>query len=456
MRWRIATIAFSSQVILISGLMVCASIFLAFSASMAYISIVNSGQISYGPRFYIGQYANGTYYAFDRQNYINDPSYASALINNAMLSTSAQGGGAIVIRNGSYLLNVALIPQSNVNLTVLPGATIYEVTPANLGASIALLSANKGIQNFILDGGTWNANKGSLSDHRGSSTWNSNFGKYLGIAFYSGSHRDIVVQNIVLQNVIGQGIDFLAVTNGHIFNNTVISAGDNPITAEGSNANYNCTIEYNTVIGGQDVGINTFHANNVTIRYNTVTNVTQYNGASHWGIAAENSAFVNIIGNTVSGCAQNIVSVSDDVLIAQNNVTGGNPAIEIQNSHRNIVRDNTITSNVPLGTYGSSQTFDAQFINNNLTGSNHISGTGTIIDGGSMYSTSADGAISLRSAINIQIMNVTFTGSNGVLDYNQQSNGVTVNGNDFSALTGTKINLSHSINVSIGTNVGYP
>jgi hypothetical protein len=383
-------------------------------------------------------------------------------------------GGYIYIGPGSYRLTGSLVPQSNVYLKVSPNATIYEPTPANLGASFSLMLTTKSVQNFTLDGGTWNANKGSLSDHRTNyGTWPYNFFKYFGVAFYGEVSRDITVKNIYLENVIGQGIDFFQVINGYIYNNTVVNAGDNPITVEatGTSFNSNTIVENNSVYGGQDVGINTFHASNVTIVGNTVEDVVQYSGASHWGIAAENSANISIVRNRVSGCDFNIVStVSDDILIFQNQIDGAgnsgyNYGIQIQGAHRNIVSDNTIKNvNYPLATYGNAYTFDTRFINNtcgvgSLTtdgGRSWISGTRTTISGGTMYSTNADGCISLRSANDVNIIGVTFLGSNGILDYGQQSNNVYFAFNDFSALAGKKVSLTYCNNVTYTNNIGYP
>lgn len=445
--------------LLLLALLFCVPV-AVFSALTITVTILNSGRISLASTIFIGQFSNGTYYATNLENgqtYATDAYYASKLINDAITDANAQsGGGTVQIGSGSFCLNETLVPKSNVYINASYGAILYQNHPATFGDSISLMFTDKVTDNFTLNGGIWDGNKTTLSDHRGSGTWNSNFGRYFGVGLYYSGSTNVKVMNAVIRNVIGFGLSLGRIYNGYVYNCTATNCGDNPITVEGSDENYNTLVEYCTVIGGQDVGINTFHANNVTIRYNTVSNVTQYSGASHWGIAAENSAFVNIIGNVVSGCAQNIVSTSDDVLIAQNTVTGGNPGIEIQSVSRNIVRDNIITSSAPLGTYAAQQTFDAQFINNTCSGSNRISGTGTIINGGSMFSTGSDGSISLRSAVNMRILNVKFTGSSGVLDYGETSNGVVIMGNDFSALTGTKVSLTNCLNVTIINNIGYP
>jgi hypothetical protein len=316
-------------------------IFFAISALVKSVTIASGGQIAASvPQTYwtIGQYANGTYYSTNGQTRINsaDP---TALINNAMSS-----GGYVYVEPGSYQLTGRLIPRSNVYLNVSSGATLYQPQLTSLGNSFSLMFTSGNVQNFTLDGGHWNGNKGSLQDHRGTSTWNSNFNDYFGIGFYGGGGDRITIKNVYLENVVGQGIDLAYCTNSLISNCTVINAGDNPITLEGDNENYNSIIEYSTVIGGQDVGINTWHANNCTLRYNTVANVTQYSGASHWGIAIEQSSYVNIIGNTVSRCAQNIESdYSDHILISGNILIGGNPAMEVKNTDTAEVTGNDFT-----------------------------------------------------------------------------------------------------------------
>ena len=320
------------------------------------------------------------------------------------------------------------------------------------------------MQNFVVDGGNWNGNKGTLVDHRGTSTWNSYFTNYFGISFYGGVCNDITVKNVVLQNVIGQGIDLREVNNGYVYNCTVINAGDNPITIEGDDSNYNCTVEYCTVNGGQDVGINTFHADKVTLRYNTVTNVTQYNGASHWGIAAENSVNVNIIGNTVSGCEDDIVSTSNNTLIANNIVNGQNNIGESAGIHieaptnNNIVLNNTVsTCSMPIATYTNTQTFNVQLINNTILNSSAvwIGADNVTISGGSINSpTDSNGAICLVSALNVNILNVTFSGSNGVTDYGQNSYYVRILYSNFTRISGTKVSLSSCTQVYLLGNTG--
>lgn len=424
---------------------------------------------------FIGQHNNGTYYANDLDNgtnYAIDPNYASTLINSAIHWANAHnGGGKVQIGNGSFLLSETIVPKSDVYLQVSPSATIFENAPTNLDSSISLV-AGSNVQNFTLDGGIWNANKGRLSDHRDTGTWHRNFNKYLGIAFYGGSNRGITVKNIVLENVIGHGIDFMSVVNGYIYNNTVVNSGDNPITVESTTTSFNSntTVRNNYVIGGQDVGINSWVVSNVTVEGNTVTNVTQHDDGSHWGIAAEYSTNIAIISNSVSGCDYNIVSTSDDVLIANNTVdgaysTGVNYGITIATAHNNIVRNNIIKNVIQtLGTYGNTQTFNTQFINNtcgvgSITtdgGYTWIGGTNTTMTGGVVYSTNINGGVVLVSAYDTIIIGVTFLGTNGLTDYGAQSNNVYFAYNNFSALTGTDVSLTNSYNVAYANNIGYP
>jgi hypothetical protein len=423
---------------------------------------------------FVGQYSNGTYYANDLDNgtnYAVDPNHASSLINSAIHWANAHnGGGKVQIGSGSFLLSETIIPKSNVHFQVSPSATIFENTPANLESSISLM-AGANVQNFTLDGGIWDANKGSLSDHRDTSTWHRNFNKYLGIAFYDGS-INITVKNIVLKNVIGHGIEFMSVRNGYIHNSTVINSGDNPITVGSTDPGFisNTTVRNSYVIGGQDVGINSWFVSNVTIEANTVTNVNQHDDGSHWGIAAEYSTNISIIGNKVSGSDYNIVSTGDNVLIANNivdgtNSTGANYGIMIATARNNIVRNNTIKNVVEtLGTYGNAETFNTQFINNtcgvgSITtdgGYIWIGGTNTTMTGGVVYSTNVNGGIVLVSSNDTKIIGVTFLGTNGLTDYGVSSYNVYYAYNDFSALTGADVSLTNSYNVTYANNIGYP
>lgn len=444
---------------------------LALSALNVSISISSTGQISYSysvNTYYIGQYSNGTYYAVNQgnqQTYATDPNYASKLINDAMQTASQNGGGTVKIGNGSFRLNTPLIAQTGVYLQVSSSATIYQNTPSSLGASISLLVTKSNVQNFVVDGGNWNGNKGTLVDHRGTSTWGSYFSQYFGISFYGAVYSNIIVKNLVLQNVIGQGIDLRQVSNGYVYNCTVINAGDNPITIEGNDASFysNTTVESCVVNGGQDVGINSWYVNNVTIKGNTVSNVTQYSGASHWGIAAEWSQNINILNNNVSACEDDLASTSNNTLIANNIVNGQNnigesAGIHILNSNNNIVTNNTVSNcNLPLATYTNSQTFNVQFINNTILSSNAIwiGANNVTISGGSINSpTDYNGAICLVSALNVNILNVTLSGANGVTDYVQNSHYVRILYSNFTGISGTKVSLGHCTQVYLHGNVG--
>jgi hypothetical protein len=422
---------------------------------------------------FIGRYANGTYYASDLMNgtiYAVDRDSASTLINSGIYWANAhEGGGRVQIGNGSFLLSETIVPKSNVYLQASPSAIIFENRPAFLASSISLVACSS-VQNFTLDGGVWDANKGRLSDHRDTGTWHENFDKYLGIAFYGGSNNRITVKNVILRNVIGHGIDFMSVANGTIYNCTVINSGDNPITVESTDPSFqsNTTVRNCYVVGGQDVGINTWVVSNVTIQGCTVTSVTQHKDGSHWGIAAEYSTNIAIINNHVSSCDYNIVSTSDNVLIANNTVdgiysTGANFGIMIATAHDNIVRDNTIKNVIQtLGTYRSTETFNTQFINNicgvgSTTtdgGYTWIAGTNITITGGVMYSTNTNGCIILVSANNTQIVGVTFLGTNGLTDYGTPSHNVYCAYNDFLALTGTNVSLPNCSNVTQTYNIG--
>jgi len=420
--------------------------------------------------YHIGRFSNGTYFKEYNGVYTLNTTSVSYLLNSAITSASS-GFGNVLIYNGTSLqITETIVPKSNVYLKTNTGITIWEATPASLSASIAVVYTGSSTTNFTMDGGIWNANKSTLQDSWRTGTWNPNFYKYLGIAFYGGTHTDIKIANLTLEYVLGHGIDLLGTTNGWVYNCTLIHSGDNPITVE-YQANANCTVEYCNVTGGQDVGINTFHAGNVTMRYNTVSSVQDFSGASHWGIACENDIGNNtILGNNVSSCDYNIVSVSDNITIRDNiiNATvgyGQNSGIQLQGCYYNLVINNTmINTQYPMQTYSNTNTFYCRFINNTATGTSHgarcaISANHAIIQGGSIQSTQADGCISLRQALNVDILNVTFIGTNGVMDYGQVSQNLYIAFNDFSALTGTKVSLSSCINYTLYDNIGvadYP
>ena len=311
------------------------SIFFAFSALVKSVTITNEGLIATSvPQSYwiIGQYANGTYYSTNGQTRINsaDP---TALINNAMSS-----GSYVYVEPGSYRLTGTLVPRNNAYLNVSSDAYIYETTPTSLGASFALMMATGSVRNFTVDGGTWDANRGSLRDHRGTSTWNQNYHKYFGIGFVGGG-QEITVKNVILQNVIGQGIDLQFVTNSYIYNCSVINAGDNPINIEADSRTFmsNSIIENCYVHGGQDVGLGVWRCSNVTIKNNYVEEVVDYGGASHWSMASEESDYINFIGNTVSNSAYEMVlTTSNNINVIGNTFYGDNGLLDSNQRSTNI------------------------------------------------------------------------------------------------------------------------
>jgi hypothetical protein len=389
-------------------------------------------------------------------------------IDNVTIGTpSITTGGTVRITPGSYCLNQALVPQSNVYLNVSSSATLYQNPPSSLNSSISLMLTTLPVQDFTLNGGIWNGNKGTLTDHRTTGTWATNFFDYFGIAFYWGSgNTKITVENALVENVIGQGIEIGQATNSLVYNCTVINAGDNPITIEGQTGfNGNDTANQCTVQGGQDVGINTFDLNNCTIENCHVSNVTQYSGASHWGIAAEAGQYINILNNHVSACEDDIDSYSNYTLIANNVVNGQNnigesAGIHVLGCNYDTVLNNTISScGYPLATYSNTQTFNCKFINNTVINSSSviIAGTNVTVSGGSIQvPTDPNGDICLESAQNVQILNVSFYGADGLTDYSECSNNIYFAYCNFTGVSGTKVSLSLCTNVTYADNIGYP
>jgi len=421
----------------------------------------------------VGVYDNGVVFYQRGSTITTDTSgYASRLINQAMADVNAFGGvnaPVLTLYNGTLFLNETIIPRSNVYVNQT--TVVTQPTISSLNNSISLVMSTGAIQNF-----TWNGNNnlidgncGSLSDHRGSNTWNNNFYKYFGIAIYTDAQSTgITIKNVLLQSIIGQGIIIRTPVNCLIQNCTVRYAGDNPISLDGSGRgpNSNSVIEYCTVVGGQDVGINTWLTSGVTIRFCSVSSVTEFGSdASHWGIAAEGTNNVSIYNNTVYGCSYNIVSTSNNVLIANNTITGSpvgdNAGIQLQTSRWNIVANNTIRNcQYPLMTWGASQTRDAQWLNNIVTDTTGtarcpISGTNMYFSGGSIQSSNVDGCISLRSAVGATFTGIKFIGSYGIMDYGQASRDTFIQNCNFAEVN-QQFDLSHSTNTTFQGNIGMP
>jgi parallel beta-helix repeat protein len=396
-----------------------------------------------------GQFSNGTYFSSNRTYTLG--SSGSAIINSAISEVSSAGSGHVTLVNGTWILTSPIVPQSNVNLTCYPGVTISQNAPVALNDSISLmLNTDGGVNNFVVDGGVWNGNKGSLSDFRTTSTWNSNFFSYFGISIYSSTQSsNITIENLEVENVIGQGIDLCDCQNSLVYNCTVINAGDNPITLDTSSSN--SMVEYCTVVGGQDVGINTWGASNCTLQYNTVSNVTQYSGASHWGIAAEVSQNVNIIGNTISGCDYDLCTTSNNVYLAQNTVIGSSntvAGIDIENTYNTKVFNNKILNceNYALETWGSSSTFNLQLVNNVIANCGQFSpaADGLIINVGSIPCPTH-----LDDSLNSAIENVALY---EVDDYGAVSDNTFIANCSFSG--STPLSMPNSYNTTLQGNSG--
>jgi hypothetical protein len=344
----------------------------------------------------VGQLDTGEYYSINSAKTVNyATTYASTLINNAISATSS-AHGILAIRTGYYCLDAALVPESYVQMNIASGANIYQNAPSALGDSISLmLNSNGGVSNFTVNGGVWNGNKGSLSDFRTTSTWNTNFFSYFGISIYSTTtSSNIVVEHLIVENVIGQGIDLLGCQNACVHNCTVINAGDNPITLDEDTSN--STVNDCTVIGGQDVGINTWQASGCTLENNHVANVTEYSGASHWGMAAEQSTNIRILDNIVTGCPYDIVDTSTGTIISGNTVSWATIGIQEQTCSNCVVEFNTFGSGLSyqtLGTYTPiTQTMNLTVIGNvglgsswytlnvTVTGLGHLSETESTFD----------------------------------------------------------------------------
>ena len=272
---------------------------------------------------------SGSTYTYTSNTGVKTTSKTSAdgLINDAINAASALPSGIVDIDAGNYLIDASIVPLSNCEVNCSSGVTIYQNIPASLSASVSLVLTTSSVSNFIWNGGTLNGNKGSLSDFRGTSTWGTNFDDYFGMGIYGGTNTGITIENVVIENVIGQGIDLWDTSNGLVNGCTVTNAGDNPITID-TDSN-NCTVEYCTVTGGQDVGINVFQGSNCTLDYNTVSDITEYSGASHWGMAAEQSDNINMIGNTINNCDQDMAitypatntNVEDNVFLGTNGLS---------------------------------------------------------------------------------------------------------------------------------------
>jgi len=329
---------------------------------------------------------SGSTYTYTNANGVvtTDTLFASRLINMAI--SDAHGvQGVVRIQAGTYVLNASIVPQSNVRVQCVNDAIFTIEAPASLGDSLSIILATGALTNFSWDGGVVDGAKGSLLDHRGSGTWNTNFFKYFGIGVYSDyPSSNVVFSNVTVKNVIGQGIALRHCQNSWVVQCMVVNAGDNPITLDV--ASDRCVVEYCTVEGGQDVGINTWSATNCVIRNNHVENVMGYSAsdASHWGIASEYSTNTSIVNNYVYGCAYNIVvggaaAGTHRTLVSDNTVVGTSITkigIEIQASDNTLVQYNHLincTDYKSISTYGGSTTH-LYLVRNFLTNSLPVDG----------------------------------------------------------------------------------
>lgn len=392
----------------------------------------------------------------------NVTNYAQTLINTAISAASAYSNGVVQILTGNYWLSASIVPQSNCEVNCSSGVTIYQSPLTSLASSVSLVLTTSSTNNFIWNGGVLNGNKGSLSDFRSTTTWAPNFYNYFGIGFYGGTDSNITIENVVIKNVIGQGIDLYATSQGWCNNDTVIYAGDNPITIDIGCSN--STVENCYVNGAQDVGINTFQSTNCVLRNNTVFNATCVlfgsNYSSGWEMATENSNNISIYNNNitaVSGGQDTFVSTSSNTLIANNLINGvGTSGVGIHlesGATNNIVQNNTLTNCNQYQSIGVDET-GAILINNTVVNGDYVGveSSNTTISGGSINVPSdANGCINIGGVSNITVRNVTLSGADGIMGTVTNLN---FEYNNFTGISGTNVGVTGT-NITYAYNIGY-
>lgn len=386
-----------------------------------------------GSAWTIGQFSNGTYYSYNNVVCYTDQNYISTLMTNAITSTSS-GGGSVYVETpylytseyGSYLLNQPIVPASNVTLTCAPNVLFYETQPATLSTSFSLMVASGTLNNFTLNGGTWNSNKGSLSDHRGTGTWNSGFAGYMGINIGSGAN--CTVENAVIENCVNSGLTTYESYNCQFLNDQVLGCGDNPITFNGNvngspnGGDWDDLCNGCTVVGGQDVGINTFWCDNCTLSNNNVSDILQYTGASNFGMAFENSFNNYMINNTISHCAYDLIDISVGSQIIGNTVSNAIIGIQTQTTGM----DNSLVKDNVFGSGLSYRTYDYYGGVENVTLQGNI-GLGTAGSNDFAWQT-----------LNVTASNAVVSESNDWCNQNLPS----INGNNYQFLTGSNTTLT--------------
>jgi parallel beta-helix repeat protein len=211
-------------------------------------------------------------------------------IANAIAAAKAEGGGVVLIPEGTYRFTGTITLGSATNVTIAGegwGSILKKVgTYSQVGVKVESTSSGITIRDLKLTTGTTSRAGGHLlvlngNKNRVHHCWLDNAAEFTLFAGDSGSDvsYDVEVSNNLVTDSWADGIHFGAVRNGTIANNEVKDCDDDSIAV------------------AADVTANaSYYSDNVLVTGNNIKN-----GGSR-GILVEDSDNVSVIGNSVQTC----------------------------------------------------------------------------------------------------------------------------------------------------------
>ena len=406
-------------------------------------------------------------------------------INAAISAVSAQGGGTVYLSEGTYTIDGAIRPQSNVILSGSGAATIVRL--GNFGSSSVNINAididerdNVTVRDLTLDGrrttntngthtgvrvGSYNAPHATIEGiyannfrSNGVFVQSSGYNKVIsshfdnngtGIAFRSDGMRYGIISDNIVTNSVASGIDLSQVEHITVSNNI---SNYNGIAGIGIEAD-SVTMSSNVTNFNGETGIEV---------YSGASNIIQ-NNTSHYNqrglrLTSTSDAMVtnnSLSNNTATGIT---VTATSDSTVKDNTIrdsagTSHNNAIFIDsNSDGNTISGNSIADSSATASNYAIVIYDNQANNNIIANNALINGTISDAGTGTIYSNQLDasGKIINKSSAGTTVQ----TGTNNATAFQVQdaagTSALTVNTSNNSVLVAGTLDTTTATTLSIG------
>lgn len=360
-------------------------------------------------RFVVGTSTNG--WTENDCDYLCDGTDDQVEINQAIL-TLPDGGGEIVILDGSY--NITASIAMNKNNVILSGngtstklVRMWDSLTEEGIINITAINGNCRLEKFYIDGTGYTS-----ANNNGINLANSNDNTIIDITFNN-------------NNTNGYGVDLNSSNNNTISNN--IFNNYNCAIHSQDNSNNSNNIITNNVCNSNDYGI--YLRNNIenTIIGNICNNNSTYgiylNNNSNNNIITGNMCNNNTYGITVLQSNDNIITNN----ICDNNETGISLAASNNVATGNICNNN---SNIGIITNSNSNTITGNTCNNNNFGITLNAEYNNTITGNTCLNNSADGINIILSNNNTITGNTCIRGTGLPSDYTSNQDTIRCNGNN--------------------------